>query len=82
MYKDALTAVEQSSGNDSRLVWCEATEENLYWLRKWSNQSVLWGFEWCGETHHHDRWEFRGWDYDHDGSQIDWCVAVEPPEEV
>ena len=81
MWKTALIAVEQSSGHDNRLEWCEATEDNIYWLRKWSNEAVRWGYNYCGETHYHDRWEFRGWDYDHDGNECDWCVAVEPPED-
>lgn len=82
MYKDALTATEQSCGNDGRLEWCEATEENIANLRKWSNDAACRGFSYCGETHHHDRWVFVGWDYDHDGNMCEWCVAVEPPVEV
>jgi hypothetical protein len=83
MYKDALTATEHSCSNDSRLVWCEATEDNISDLRRWASASALWFPPGAyGETHYHDRWEFRGWDLDCGGYPFDWCVAVEPPEEV
>jgi len=82
MYRDAMTAVEQSSNNDSRMVWCEATEDSVYWLRKWANDAARTDGTDYGETHYHDRWEFRGWDYDHEGNECDWCVAVEPAVEV
>lgn len=78
MHKDALRAVEKSMSCDS-MEWCEATEYNIYWLRRWSNDAARTDGSPYGETHHHDRWMFRGLDYDENNWECDWCVAIEPP---
>lgn len=72
MFRDALTAVEQSTSLRVATS-CEATEVNLYWLRVWADDSrrqfgARYGVRDAG---------FYGASVLVDGSAgADWCVRV------
>lgn len=77
MYKDALTAVEQSMGNDGKVTYCEATDDNLANLRTWVEHSRRTSLlRRYGETATAEGREFLGWDWDHEGRERDWCVVI------
>lgn len=76
MYRDALTAVEQSTCLRVGTT-CAATEENISNLRMWARECKRRQGEPYGEREVDNELEFYGFD---DETKLDWVVFVEVPD--
>lgn len=74
MYRDALTAVEQSTSLRVGTT-CAATDENISNLRMWARECKRRRGNSYGEREVGGELEFRGFD---DDVKLDWVVFVEP----